>query len=100
MGVLVTADPRTRAYEAQIRSPAESPELKDKVDRAREVYGMGLLSGVALVASIDADPSRFRKARVRGDALRDDGCAGADPAACRTAAGPRSCGKAQMSRRG
>lgn len=30
------------------------------------MYGIGLLSGVALVASIDADPGRFRKARDAG----------------------------------
>ena len=66
MDVLETVDLKIRAYEAQIRSIAESPELKACVDRVREVYGIGLLSGVALVASIDADPSRFRKARDAG----------------------------------
>ena len=66
MDVLETVDLKIRAYESQIRSLAESPELKEKVERVREVYGIGLLSGVALVASIDADPSRFRKARDAG----------------------------------
>jgi transposase len=66
MDVLETVDLKIRAYEAQIRSLAESQEFKDKVDRVREVYGIGLLSGVALVASIDADPGRFRKVRDAG----------------------------------
>ena len=66
MDVLETVDLKIRAYEAQIRSLAESQELKASVDRVREVYGIGLLSGVALVASIDADPSRFQKARDAG----------------------------------
>ena len=66
MDVLETVDLKIRAYESQIRSLAESRELKEKVDRVREVYGIGLLSGVALVASIDADPGRFRKARDAG----------------------------------
>ena len=66
MDMLETIDLKIRAYEAQIRSLAESGELKDKVGRVREVYGIGLLSGAALVASIDADPGRFRKARDAG----------------------------------
>ena len=66
MDMLETIDLKIRAYESQIRSLAESGELKEKVDRVREVYGIGLLSGVALVASIDADPGRFRKARDAG----------------------------------
>lgn len=37
-----------------------------QVHSAREAHGMGILSGVALVASIDADPSEFRKARDAG----------------------------------
>ena len=66
MDVLETVDLKIRAYESQIRSLAESRELKEKVDRVREVYGIGLLSGVALVASIAAGPGRFRKARDAG----------------------------------
>ena len=66
MDMLETIDLKIRAYESQIRSLAESGELRDKVDRVRKVYGIGLLSGAALVASIDADPDRFRKARDAG----------------------------------
>ena len=66
MDMLETIDLKIRAYESQIRSLAESVELRDKIDRVREVYGIGLLSGAALVASIDADPGRFRKARDAG----------------------------------
>ena len=66
MDVLETLELKMRAYESQIRSLAESVELKGKIDRVREVYGIGLLSGAALVASIDADPGRFRKARDAG----------------------------------
>jgi len=66
MDVLETVDLKIRAYESQIRAVVGSPELGEKVERVREVYGIGLLSGCALVASIDADPSRFRKARDAG----------------------------------
>ena len=66
MDMLETIDLKIRAYESQIKSLAESGELKDKIGRVREVYGIGLLSGAALVASIDADPGRFRKARDAG----------------------------------
>ena len=66
MDVLETVDLKIRAYESRIRALAGSPELKEKVERVREVYGIGLLSGCAIVASIDADPSRFRKARDAG----------------------------------
>lgn len=89
MDVLETADLKIRACEAQVRSLAESPEIKGKVDRVREAYGIGLLSGVALVASIDADPSRFRKAGTRGSA----------PGSCRGRGSPATSMSSATSRR-
>lgn len=66
MDILETIEIKIKAYESQIKKLASSPDLKDKIDRVREVYGIGLLSGCALVASIDADPDRFSKARDAG----------------------------------
>lgn len=66
MDVLETLELKIKAYESQIRKLASSPELEAKIDRVREVYGIGLLSGCALVASIDANPERFSKARDAG----------------------------------
>jgi transposase len=66
MDILETIEIKIKAYESQIKKLASCPELKDKIERVREVYGIGLLSGCALVASIDADPDRFSKARDAG----------------------------------
>ena len=66
MDILETIEIKIKAYESQIKKLASCPDLKDKIDRVREVYGIGLLSGCALVASIDADPDRFSKARDAG----------------------------------
>lgn len=66
MDILETIEIKIKAYESQIKKLASCPKLKDKIERVREVYGIGLLSGCALVASIDADPDRFSKARDAG----------------------------------
>jgi transposase len=66
MDILETIEIKIKAYESQIKKLASCPELKEKIERVREVYGIGLLSGCALVASIDADPDRFSKARDAG----------------------------------
>ena len=66
MDVLEMIETKIKVYESQIKKLAVCPELKDKIERVREVYGIGLLSGCALVASIDADPDRFAKARYAG----------------------------------
>ena len=66
MDILETIEIKIKAYESQIKKLASCPDLKDKIERIREVYGIGLLSGCALVASIDADPDRFSKARDAG----------------------------------
>lgn len=51
------------AYDSMIRKLAASPEFAPQVERAREIYGVGVVGATVVVAAIDGDPGRFGRAR-------------------------------------
>ena len=69
MGVLKTVNLKMAAYESLIRKLAETTAFKAKVERAREVYGVGLIGSTVVVAAIDGDAGRFAHARDVGPYL-------------------------------
>ena len=56
-------------YERMMRNLAKRPEFKDKVERVRQVYGVGDVIGSVFVAVIGGDVSKFAKARDVGPYL-------------------------------
>lgn len=58
-----TVNQKIAAYDAMIEKLAETPGFKAQVERAKEVYGVGTVGATVVVAAIDGDPWRFRRAR-------------------------------------
>lgn len=63
MDSLETISLKIRAYTRLIEKLAEEPEFKDKVERARVVYGVGLIGSTVLIATIGGRPERFEHSR-------------------------------------
>ena len=58
-----TVNQKIAAYDAMIEGLADTPDFKDQVERAKEVYGVGTVGATVVVAAIDGDPGRFEHAR-------------------------------------
>jgi transposase len=69
MDMVETTNLKIAAYESMIRKLAATPEFKAMTERAREVYGVGLIGSTVVVAAIDGDASRFAHARDVGPYL-------------------------------
>ena len=63
MGLLKTINLKVKAYDKLIARLAERPEFKSKVERVREVYGVGIIGSTVFVAAIGGRPDRFDHAR-------------------------------------
>lgn len=66
MGVLKTINLKICAYDKLIEKMAERPEFRKMVERARVVYGVGIIGSTVLVAAIGGRPDRFGHAREVG----------------------------------
>ena len=69
MGVLKILAVKIKAYDALIREMSQKPEFKDKVERARLVYGIGVIGSTVIVAAIGGDADKFEHARDIGPYL-------------------------------
>lgn len=63
MDMVKAVNMKLAAYDSMIGRLAEEPEFKAQVERAMEVYGVGVVGSTALVAAIGGDVSRFGRAR-------------------------------------
>ncbi len=63
MGVIKAINLKIRAYDKLIARLAEEPEFKMLVERARLVYGVGIIGSTAFIAAIGGRPDRFGHAR-------------------------------------
>ena len=61
--VVETLNEKIKAVEAQIRALSQTEPFKEKVERVKEVYGVGDIIAPAFVACIGGDTSKFDKAR-------------------------------------
>ena len=69
MDSLETINLKIRAYDRMIEKLAEEPEFKDMVERARVLYGIGIIGSTVLIATIGGRPDRFGRARDVGSYL-------------------------------
>ncbi len=69
MDVLKTIALKIKAYDKLIEELAERPEFKSMVERARAVYGVGIVGSTVFVAAIGGRPDRFGHARDVGPYL-------------------------------
>ena len=69
MGVLKVLAIKIKAYDRLIERLAEKPEFKVMVERARTVYGIGIIGSTVIVAAIGGDPNKFEHARDVGPYL-------------------------------
>ena len=69
MDAVKTVNLKIAAYDALIDELAGEPEFKAMVDRAMEIYGVGIIGATAVVAAIDGAPGRFTRARDVGPYL-------------------------------
>ena len=67
--LLKEANAAIRRYERMIRSLSRRDGFKDKVERVKEVYGVGEIIAPVFVAVIGGDVSKFDKARDIGPVL-------------------------------
>jgi len=63
MGTLKAINLKIKAYDRLIEQLAEKPEFKWMVERARVIYGIGIIGSTVLVAAIGGRPDRFEHAR-------------------------------------
>ena len=63
MDSLETINLKIKAYDRMIEKLAEEPEFKDMVERARVLYGIGIIGSTVLVATIGGRPDRFEHSR-------------------------------------
>jgi len=63
MDLIETVNLKIAAYDGMIASLAEEPEFKAQVERAREVYGVGVVASTVVIAAIGGDVRRFEHAR-------------------------------------
>jgi len=63
MGSLKTINLKIKAYDRLIEKLAEKPEFKWMVERARVIYGIGIMGSTVLIAAIGGRPDRFEHAR-------------------------------------
>jgi len=63
MGTLKVINLKVKAYDKLIEKLAEKPEFKPMVDRARVIYGVGIIGSTVLIAAIGGRPDRFTHAR-------------------------------------
>ena len=63
IGVLKAVNLKIKAYDKHIARLAQEPEFKDMVERARLVYGIGIIGSTVIVAAIGGRPDRFEHAR-------------------------------------
>ena len=69
LGVLKVLSVKIKAYDSLIARMAERPEFKEMVDRARCVYGIGIIGSTVIVAAIGGDPDKFKHSRDIGPYL-------------------------------
>ena len=63
MDTLETTNLKIKAYDKMIEKLAEEPEFKDMVERARVLYGIGIIGSTVLIATIGGRPDRFEHSR-------------------------------------
>ena len=63
MDSLETINLKIKAYDKMIEKLAEEPEFKDMVERARVLYGIGIIGSTVLIATIGGRPGRFERSR-------------------------------------
>ena len=63
MDTLETTNLKIKAYDKMIETLAEEPEFKDMVERARVLYGIGIIGSTVLIATIGGRPDRFEHSR-------------------------------------
>ena len=63
MDSLETINLKIKAYDKMIEKLAEEPEFKDMVERARVLYGIGIIGSTVLIATIGGRPDRFEHSR-------------------------------------
>ena len=63
MQAIEAVNQKIAAYDAMIERLADTPDFKEQVERAKEVYGVGTVGATVVVAAIDGDPGRFEHAR-------------------------------------
>ena len=63
MDLLETINLKIKAYDRMIEKLAGEPEFKDMVERARTLYGVGIIGSTVLIATIGGRPDRFECAR-------------------------------------
>ena len=69
MQAIETLNQKIAAYDAMIADLAGTPEFKDQVERAKEIYGIGTVGATVVIAAIDGDADRFAHARDVGPYL-------------------------------
>ncbi len=67
--LLETINLKVKAYDKLIDQLAKKPEFMDMVERARVVYGVGIIASTLVVAAIGGRPERFAHARDVGPFL-------------------------------
>ena len=63
MDSLETDNLKIKAYDKMIEKLAEEPEFKAMVERARVIYGIGIIGSTVIVAAIGGRPDRFEHSR-------------------------------------
>lgn len=63
MDSLETINLKIKAYDKMIEKLAEEPEFKGMVERARVLYGIGIIGSTVLIATIGGRPDRFEHSR-------------------------------------
>ena len=63
MDTLETTNLKIKAYDKMIETLAEEPEFTDMVERARVLYGVGIIGSTVLIATIGGRPDRFEHSR-------------------------------------
>ena len=63
MGSLKAVNLKIKAYDKLIARLAERPEFKSMVERARTVYGVGIVGSTVFIAAIGGRPDRFDHTR-------------------------------------
>ena len=63
MDLLETVNLKIKAYDRMIERLAGEPEFEEMVERARVIYGIGIIGATVLVATIGGRPDRFEHAR-------------------------------------
>jgi len=69
MDAIETLSMKIAAYDSMISDLAETPEFREQVQRAKEVYGIADVGATVVVAAIGGDVERFRHARDVGPYL-------------------------------